>query len=157
MIEVRENRDPTFWRDVQSDPDVYEAFNRPPLYIDLAQQVLNPRIRPFAGPNGGFLAVEMEGARRWWDIHAAVKRPGWGKEAHAVFRTMVWALFADGAAGLTMLERHGSPNQRPPLSFGWRPMTGAEPVPNRDYLATSWLLSRNMWYASPAHRRMFRQ
>jgi hypothetical protein len=152
---VRESRDPVFWRNVQSDPIVNFAFSRSGFEIDLAVLVSSEYVRPFTGEHGGFIAVEMlPGSHRFWDIHAAFTADRTRAETHDVGERMVDTLFKEGAVLLQLTQRTDELSHRPPQTQGWFKGSGEEQMRGRPYHAISWLLTREMWYASPVFRRI---
>lgn len=152
---IKENRDPAFWREVQTDPIVNFAFSRSGVVIDLAELVQGEYVRPFTGEHGGFIAVEMlPGSWRYWDIHAAFTADRERTETYCVGAHMIDTLFKDGAVLLQMTQRTDELSHRPPQTQGWAKGSGEEIMRSRPYHAISWLLTREMWYASPVFRRI---
>lgn len=130
---IREDRDPTFWRE-SCEPGLDLGF------------LESPRVVPLASTNGGYFFVQIDGLGRVFDLHAAFKPQGWGKEASDTLKASLALL--TGWQVVSVSEVEGNWRSRPPRSFGFRPASGF----SGGY--RSWILTRDAWEASPARRRM---
>jgi hypothetical protein len=145
--------DEDFWLDLVADPHIAPHMKNSKMTI--LELVALPSVRAFPGLHGAYLAVDMLPTQgRFWDIHAAFKRAGWGREALEVGRSMINALFSDGAVAITNLQKEGKWRQGAPRSFGFRPLCGFEPVKGYGFNGISSILTREMWMQSPAYRRI---
>lgn len=155
MMEIKERKDAVFWREVQSDREVSDAFSSNGVSVDLAHTVSSPFIRTFTSTNGGYFAVEMlPGSGRYWDLHAAFTSKRNAREAYTVAAHMVETLFNQGAVLLQMSQRIDHLGFKPPASFGWCAVSDRERMRSRQYDAISWILTRKMWYASITYKRL---
>lgn len=130
---IREERDPAFWR----------ACCEPGLDLGF---LTSDRVTPLASANGGYFFVRIDGLGRVYDLHAAFKPAGWGKEASATLKASLRLL--TGWQAISVSEVEGNWRSRPPRSFGFSPAGGF----SGGY--RSWILTRDAWEASPARRRM---
>lgn len=146
---IREDRDPAFWTFIASHPEVRKTlFGQAPEAVGL--HVASPKVRHFSTENGGWLFVKTDSLGIVWDVHAMFVPEGWGREANAVLKHALRAMFE--TAQILFCYQTDSPRSRLPLSFGARPTGGATQTalgPLR-----SWVLTRAAWEASPAHRRV---
>lgn len=146
---IRENRDPAFWLDVFTHPQVKHGLHGHELSLEHMGSVLSdPKIRPFASEHGGWLFVGLDPLGRTYDLHAAFTPQGWGREAHATLQHGLEA--TQGDVYLATLTRHRQ--SRVPLSFGFRPASDYRPSMLGD--VRTWVLTRNAWLDSAARRRL---
>lgn len=136
-------RDPAFWRPICEHPAV-----KPHVSLGFEGDWLTPvlesrRCLPWASVNGGYFLFQADFNDRVWDLHAAFRPEGWGREAHdlliAVLACPIWSL-------MTVTEVEGNWRSRPPRSFGFRQ---AGPC--------LWFLTRAAWEQSPAFKRMLKR
>lgn len=130
---IRETRDPDFWAE-RCEPGLDLGF------------LSSDRVTPLASENGGYFFVRIDGLGRVFDLHAAFKPAGWGKEASATLKASLRLLM--GWQVISVSEVEDNWRSRPPRSFGFRPAGGF----SGGY--RSWILTREAWEASPARRRM---
>ena len=135
------NRDPAFWIDVASHPEVSKRL----LGFDpemIRGFVANPNILPLASTNGGFLFCRLDNLGRCWELHTLFKPEGWGREALLAAKDAATMIFEDGDAIITY-EIEGDYRSRPPKTFGFKPLGPFRPGLGKNL--RSWLLSREDW------------
>jgi hypothetical protein len=148
MVLIREDRDPTFWTEIASHPEVRKTlYGHPPELV--GELMRRPDVRHFASTHGGWAFWRLDSYGLVWDCHAMFTPDGWGREAHVVMKYAFRALFETAHA--ILVSETDSPRSRPPLSCGFKPCgatteTVAGPL-------TTWVLTRSAWEASPAYRR----
>jgi len=145
---IREDRGPEFWTRIASHPEVRKTlYGLPPELV--GENMMRPEVRHFSSLRGGWAFVRLDSCGLVWDTHAMFTPQGWGREAHAVLKYALRAMFRT-AQVLTVSETD-NPRSRPPLSFGFRPAGGATQTVVGPL--KSWILTRAAWESSPAYRR----
>lgn len=140
------NRDPGFWREIVDHPQVVKVKHGLPL--DVGELVKHQRVTPLATENGGFIFVELDGVGAVWELHALYRPEGWGREAHQGLKGAIERVKPD----ILTAPESDDKQSRPPLSFGFRPSGTWRESPIGP--VRTWLLTRKMWLASPAARRL---
>lgn len=135
-----------FWRDVALHPEVHPHVSLG-LDVDWWSPLLgSPAVRVFQSDHGGYFLAQLDPLARVWELHAAFKPEGWGREAN---RTLKAALRDLGAWDVVLAtEVEGNWRSRPPKSFGFRPSAPS------DGQFRTWILTRDAWDRSPARGRM---
>ena len=148
MAVIREDRDAAFWNRIANDPDVIGTlFGQPPEAVGF--HMADPRVRHFSTERGGWAFVRLDSLGLIWDTHAMFTPDGWGREANAVLKHAIRALFH--TAQVLTASQVGSIGYHPPLSFGFRP-SGASTDTEFGSVRT-WVLTRAAWETAPASRR----
>jgi hypothetical protein len=137
---IHENRDPAFWAEIASHPSVEPNLGGP---FD-PSVVLHPSVMPYASENGGYLLLKLDVFARLWDLHAAFRPAGWGREASRTLKAVLDRL--PGWQVITVSEVEGNWRSRPPRSFGFQ--TAGQMTDGY----RTWILTRERWEASPARR-----
>lgn len=145
---VRLERDPDFWIEVASHPEV-----GPRIGVTAAQIVqlcANPRVVPLASEHGGFFFVALDAFGTVQELHSLFTPEGWGREvveaAHAAFKVAM-----NYAHVIVTWEQEGQWRTRPPKSHGWKPAGDFDATPLGSL--RMWVLTREAWSNSPAVRR----
>lgn len=145
---IREDRDAAFWTRIASHPEVRKTlYGLPPELAGARSQM--PEVRHFASEHGGWLFISVEPLGLIFDTHAMFTPEGWGREAHAVLKHALRAMFE--TAQVLFVAETENPRSRPPLSCGFRPAGGSTLTVVGPLKA--WVLTRDAWRRSPAHRR----
>lgn len=136
----------TDWAEIAADPTV-KAHIAPDTDFDWWTPLLaHPAVRTVESPNGGYFLVQLDPLGRTWELHAAFKPQGWGREAHGLLKAALRDL--EGWDVILASEVAGNWRSRAPKSFGFRP---AGPFAGQ---YRTWILTRAAWEASPARRRL---
>jgi hypothetical protein len=146
---IREERDPAFWCEIASHPDLAGALMglTPHQVADIATR---PDILPLASDNGGYFFRRLDGLGMVLELHSLFRPAGWGREVAATGKQALVRVFRT-AQVITTYEIHGNDHSRPPRSYGF--------VRAGDWQTTGagtlrlWVLTRAAWEASPAFRR----
>jgi hypothetical protein len=135
-----------FWRDVALHPDVQPHVSLG-LDVDWWTPLLaHPSVKAFESQNGGYFFAQLDPLGRVWELHAAFKPAGWGREASQTLKAALRDL--RGWDVVMASEVAGNWRSRPPKSFGFRPT-----APFEGQFRT-WILTRDAWERSPARGRM---
>ena len=146
---IREERDPAFWRDIASHPDLADTMMglSPDQVAEIATRT---NVLPLASDNGGFFFGAVDGLGMVLELHSLFRPAGWGREvATAGKQALTWVFQA--AQAITTYEVHGNDHSRPPRSYGFA-MAGDWQMTNLGALRL-WVLTRTAWQSSPAFRR----
>lgn len=144
---IREDRGPDFWTRIAAHPEVRKTlFGYGPEMV--GEYMGHPTVRHFSTENGGWAFVRLDSVGLIWDTHTMFVPEGWGREASAVLKHALRAMFKT-AQILTAYETEGG--FRTPISFGFRPAGGSTLTPVGPL--KSWVLTRSAWESSPAYRR----
>lgn len=146
QIAIREERSAAWWQSVID----HEAVSHIKQGHDLkaADLVRRVDVRPFASKSGGYIFVRLDVLGRVYELHAAYKPEGWGREAHQALKLALEVVDAD----VVLVTETANPQSRPPLSFGFR--CGSDFRPSLIGEVRTWVLTRDAWAASVARRRM---
>jgi len=149
---IRESRDVEFWTHVYEHPEVrpHVSFGHE---LDIASVVEHASVLPLRAEHGGFLFCRLDGLGRVYELHTLFTPEGWGREVHLAAKQAFCRVFETGAQLVTTYEVEGNPRSRPPRTFRFEPAGDFAPAENLPPLRT-WVLTRNAWEASPAHRSM---
>ncbi len=146
---IREERDPAFWREIASHPDLVGALmGLSPLQVQ--EIATRPDILPLASQNGGFFFGRLDGLGLVLELHSLFRPEGWGREVAATGKEALARVFRT-AQVITTYEVRGNAHSRPPRSYGfvqagdWQ---GADVATLR-----LWVLTRAAWQSSPVFRR----
>ena len=146
---IREERDPAFWFEIASHPDLAGALMG--LTPREVQQIATrPDVLPLASQNGGFFFGRMDGLGMVLELHSLFRPAGWGREAAAAGKDALARVFG-AAQVITTYEVRGNDRSRPPRSYGF--------APAGDWQATDvgtlrlWVLTRAAWESSAVFRR----
>lgn len=150
---IREERDPAFWIEVATHPEVEPHITFGGSIDRLPEVITQPHVTPLASANGGFLFVRIDAIGRVHELHTVYRPEGWGREVLIAAKAAFQRMFESGAQLITTYEVFGWWRSRPPLSFGFKPCGDFAPAPDMPDLRT-WILTRDAWCASAAHRRM---
>lgn len=150
---IREERDPAFWERVATHPEVAPHITFGGAVDRLGEIIPLDHVTPLASEHGGFLFVKLDGVGRVHELHTVYTPEGWGREVLGAAKSAFERMFSAGAQLITTYEVAGWWRSRPPKSFGFRPCGAFAPAPDMPDLRT-WILTRDDWSASPAHRRM---
>lgn len=146
---IREERDPGFWLDVASHPDVAPALmGLAPRAVVAA--VARPDVLPLASENGGYLFRRLDGPGLALELHSLFRPAGWGREAAQAGRLALCRVF-ETARLITTFEVEGNGRSRPPRSYGFTP-AGDWRTTGQGRLRL-WTLTQAGWESSPAYRR----
>lgn len=148
---IRVERDPRFWFDVVSHPDV-AALLGTTTFEQIAVLVETPGVTPLASEHGGFFFKACDSFGRVCELHTAFTPQGWGREVHdAALEAFGRIFFEDGFQVVVTYEQETNRRSKPPVSFGFEPLGAFEPSPFGS--VRSWLLTRSAFMTSPAGRR----
>lgn len=149
---VVEARDPAFWQSVFEHPRVKPnvALGRS---VDIAAVVADPRVTPLRARHGGYLFVQLDGLGHVHELHSMFTPEGWGREALLAAKAAFTRMFDAGAQVIVTFEVRGNRRSQPPRSFRFRTAGGFAGAPGFKTEFRSWVLTRDDWESSPAHRR----
>lgn len=142
---VRLERSPEFWRELVAHPDL--AHVNEGMTSDIGEMVGRDNIIPMASENGGYLFCQVDPLGRVYDLHAAYKPEGRGREASSALKASLDALGAD----VVIVAETRNPMSRPPRSFGFRVAADWRNSSVGDI--RTWSVTLADWRRSPAYRR----
>lgn len=151
-FEVRIERDPSFWLEVATHPEVAPRILRGQDPAWLANLVRSPLVAPIAAPHGGFLFRQLDGLAFTYELHTLFTPEGWGREVAQAARQAFDHVFESGAHIVHTLEQTDWWRSRPPKTHGWRPCAPGRETPFGPMRA--WMLTADAWNASPVGRRV---
>lgn len=148
---IRVERNPAFWFDVASHPQVAEVMGHYSAE-QITAIISQPGLLPLAADHGGFLFRRCDGFGRVCELHTLFKPDGWGREVNtAAKEAFGFVFFTAGCQMVITYEMAANKHSRPPLSFGFVPIGTMEPSDFGE--ARSWFLTRDAWTSSPAGRK----
>lgn len=146
---IRIERDRQFWLDVASHPAVAGSV----MGLDaqaVADHAQDPRILPLASEHGGFLFCQLDGLGFVRELHTLYMPQGWGREVLQAAKEAFTVVF-EIAQIVTTYEMRANHRSQPPRSFGFVAAGDWQTSIVGDLRA--WVLTREAWQQSPAHRR----
>ena len=153
MIHIE--RDPRWWVDVASHPAVAATlFGANPEVV--GQVVVSPTVLPLAAVNGGFFFARLDVMGLVRELHTMFRPEGWGREVHQAAKEAFEYVFGTGCQVIVTYQVEGNERSQPPRSFGFVLAGDYRPI-DTGAVVRSWVLTRQAWEASPAHRRMMCQ
>jgi hypothetical protein len=146
---IREQRDPAFWREIASHPDLAGALME--ISPEQVQTIAaRPDVLPLASDNGGYFFGRLDGLGLVLELHSLFRPAGWGREAAATGKEALMSVFRT-AQVITTYEVHGNPRSRPPRSYGF--VRAGDWQTTRAGTLRLWVLTRAAWESSPVFRR----
>lgn len=149
---IRVERDPQFWFDVVSHPEV-AALLGTTTFEQITALVEMPGVTPLASEHGGFFFKACDSFGRVCELHSLFKPQAWGREVHdAGIEALKRIFFEDGFQVVVTYEQEANRRSRPPRSFGFVALGAFEP--SLFGSVRSWLLTRSAFMSSPAGSRL---
>lgn len=146
---IRIERDPAFWLAIASHPAVAPTLlGLPPEMV--AMSMVSEHVLPVAAIHGGFFFTRLDPNGRLWEFHTLFTPDGWGREALMAAKEATALMFRGPCQVLSTYQIEANPRSQPPRTFGFIP---AGPFVETPFGASrTWILTRNAWEQSPAHR-----
>lgn len=151
---IREDRDPGFWTDVISHPEVAPlvTFGHK---IDLSAVLDNPWVTPLRAERGGFVFFRLDGLARVHELHTLFLPEAWGSREILISAKQAFAeMFARGAQVIVTYEVAGNPRSQPPKTFRFQPCGEFVLADGLNAHLRTWILTQTAWETSPARQRM---
>jgi hypothetical protein len=146
---IREERDPAFWFEIASHPDLAGALMGLSPH-QVKEVATRPDILPLASDNGGFFFGRLDGPGMVLELHSLFRPAGWGREVAVTAKEALARVFVT-AQLITTYEVQGNDHSRPPRSYGF--VRAGEWQTTGVGTLRLWVLTRAAWESSPAHRR----
>lgn len=148
------NRDPAFWTDVATHPQVAPAIHLGVNDIPSVEAfVAHEAVFPVSYEGGGFIFAQLDGLGLQFELHTLFKPEQWGKPVARAARDAFPRLFGMGAQIVTTYEQEDNWRSRPPKSHGWK-VCGDFVSANMPTRVRMWYLTSEAWYASPVGRKV---